>query len=174
MRLLTAIIVAAGIVCAAHSALAQPRGAASKITGTAYQYPYFYNSAAAYHHSAFHHAFVLREASQYDQPVPSEVAREHTAAIRRDVQAAQRKYAGLRKMAGDHKQVNAHLDQIDAHHKNVLGQLDKVDAHVKKNGQGEPGFVSEAMHEVTGALKSAQAEHEKMMKHFAPPAPKKQ
>jgi hypothetical protein len=170
MRILATILVAAGVVCAASSAEAQ-RSATSKITGTAYEYPYFYNSAATYQHSAYQHADLLREASSYDEPVPQAIAKEHAAAIRQNLQAAGKKYAGLRKMAGNNKAVQQHLDAIDAHHKKAMGLTDKVDAHVAK-GHGDPQVVSDAMHEIATTLKSAQAEHEKLMQHFGKPEAK--
>lgn len=171
MRILAMFIVAASFVCAANSATAQ-RSATSKITGTAYEYPYFYNSAATYQQGAYEHANVLRDAASYGEPVPQEIANEHTAAIRQNLKAAGNKYAGLRKMAGDNKAVHKHLDAIDAHHKKVNELTQKVDAHVAK-GQGDPQVVSDAMHEIATTLKSAQAEHEKVMQYFGKPVPKK-
>jgi hypothetical protein len=171
MRTLATIIVVAGLICVASTAEAQ-RSATSKITGSAYEYPYFYNSAGAYQHSAYQHADLLREASSYDEPVPQAIAKEHTTAIRQNLQAANKKYAGLRKMAGDNQTVHKHLDTIDSHHKKVMGLTDKVDAHVTK-GDGDPKVVSDAMHEIATTLKSAQAEHEKVMQYFGKPQPKK-
>jgi hypothetical protein len=171
MRLvLTCVLMIGGLVAASQSALAQ-RSAGSKITGSAYEYPYFYNSAGAYQDSAYYHANVLRESSSYDEYVPQEIAQEHTAAIRQNLQSASKKYAAMRKLAGDHKQVNAHLDAIDAHHKTVLEHVDKIDSHVA-SGKGDPAAVSDASHAAAAALKSAQAEHEKLMQYFGRPTGK--
>ena len=170
MRILAMIIVAAGFVCAASSVEAQ-RSATSKITGSAYEYPYFYNTAGAYQNTAFQHADLLREATSYGEPVPKEIAQEHTAAIRQNLRAADKKYADLRKMAGDNKTVHKHLDAIDAHHKKVLALCDKVDAHCAK-GHGDAQAVRDTCHEMATTLKSAQAEHEKVRQHFGAPQAK--
>ena len=170
MRILAMIIVAAGIVCAATSAQAQ-RGAGSKITGSAYEYPYFYNSAGAYQNTAYQHADLLREAASYGEPVPREIAQEHTAAIRQNLRAADKNYADLRKMAGNNETVQKHLDAIDAHHEQVMALCDKVDAHCAQ-GHGDAQAVCDTCHEIAATLKSAQAEHEKVMQHFGAPQAK--
>jgi hypothetical protein len=170
MKVLTSILLAIAVVTICQPAVAQ-RSAGSKIMGTAYEYPYFYRSAGAYQDSAYQHADVLRETVSYGEPVPKAVAQEHTAAIRQNVQAANKKYAALRKMAGDHKQVKQHLDAIDAHHKAVLEQVDKIDAHVA-GGSGDAAAVGDASHAAAQSLKSAQAEHEKLMQYFGKPQAK--
>lgn len=171
-RLLMNIVVALTVISPALCATAwAQRSAGSKIEGTAYEYPYFYRSAGAYQHTAWQHADVLRESVSYGEPIPAEVATEHTAAIRASIQAANKKYAGLRKLAGNHKEANAQLDAIDAHHKAALSHIDKIDKHVA-GGSGNPQAVGDAAHDAAASLKSAQAEHEKLMQHFAKPASK--
>lgn len=172
MRILAIVIAAAGVMLAADYSEAQIRGAGSKITGAAYEYPYFYDTAQLYQEHAYEHANLLRNMASYNEPVPQAVAQEHTTAIRQSVESANKKYAGLRKMAGDHKMVNKHLDAIDSHHKQVMKHLDAVDAHLVK-GDGDPGVISKAMHGVASSLKAAQAEHEKVMQYFSGPQTKK-
>ncbi len=170
MRILTSIVIVAAMLASCQTTMAQ-RSAGSKITGTAYEYPYFYQSAGAYQDSAYQHADLLRETTSYGQPIPQAIAQEHTAAIRQNIQAANKKYAALRKLAGDHTQVNKHLDAIDAYHKTVLEHANKIDAQVK-NGPGDAAAVGAASHAAAEALKSAQAEHEKLMQYFAKPPAK--
>lgn len=165
-----ALLAVIGPLALQSTAWAQ-RSAGSKITGSAYEYPYFYRSAGTYQHTAYQHADVLRESVSYGEPIPAEVAKEHTAAIRSSIEAANKKYAALRKMAGDHKEANAQLDAIDSHHKAALSHVDKIDKAVA-SGKGDPGAVGDAAHAAASSLKSAQAEHEKLMQHFAKPAAK--
>jgi hypothetical protein len=169
-QLLTGMVVLTALLAVCPAASAQ-RSAGSKIMGTAYEYPYFYRSAGAYQDTAYQHADVLRESVSYGEPIPAEVATEHTAAIRSSIAAANKKYAALRKLAGNHKEANAQLDAIDAHHKAALSHVDKIDKAVA-SGKGDPAAVGEAAHAAASSLKSAQAEHEKLMQHFAKPTPK--
>lgn len=167
MKTYATILVALAVLATGSVAVAQ-RGATSKITGSAYEYPYFYGSAGAYMHNAYNHADVLREATSYGEPVPSAIAQEHTEAIRQSVTSANKKYANLRKMAGDNKDVHKSLDAIDEHHKTVLGLADKIDAAVA-DGKGDAATVNAHAHDMAESLKAAQAEHEKLMQHFGPP-----
>ena len=171
MRILTSVVITAVLLAACQSAQAQ-RSAGSKITGSAYEYPYFYRSADAYQESAYRHADLLREATSYGEPVPQAIVQEHTTAIRQNVQAAGKKYAALRKLAGDHSQVKKHLDAIDAHHKAVLAHADQIDAHAK-SGAGDAAAVGQSSHAAAESLKGAQVEHEKLMQYFATPPAKK-
>lgn len=170
MRVLASLVIAVAVVAVCQPALAQ-RSAGSKITGSAYEYPYFYQSAGAYQDSAYQHAHLLRESVSYGEPVPRTIAQEHTTAIRQNVQAAGKKYAAIRKLAGDHKQVKQHLDAIDAHHKAVLEHADKIDAHVA-GGTGDAAAVEASSHAAAESLKNAQAEHEKLMQYFGKPQAK--
>jgi hypothetical protein len=154
-----------------HSAAWAQRSAGSKITGSAYEYPYFYRSAGAYQETAYQHADVLRDSVSYGEPIPAGLAQEHTAAIRSSIEAANKKYAGLRKLAGSHKEATAQLDAIDAHHQAALSQIDKIDKQVA-SGKGDAAAIGDAAHAAASALKSAQAEHEKLMQYFARPAAK--
>jgi hypothetical protein len=158
------------VVAGGDAAHAQ-RGAASKINGSAYEYPYYYQSAGAYGRSAYEHADVLREATSYGEPVPQAVASEHTAAIRQNLETAGRKYASLRKMAGDNKEVHKHLDAIAEHHQAVLGYCEKIDTHCA-GGKGEAATVNAHAHDAAESLKAAQLEHEKLMQHFSRPVTK--
>ncbi len=169
-RMMTNIAIVAALLAASPTAWAQ-RSAASKISGSAYEYPYFYNSAGMYQDTAYRHADVLRENAGYGEPVPREIAQEHTAAIRASLEAANRKYASLRKLAGNHKAVNMHLDAIHAHHKTALAYLDRIDQHVA-DGKGDPNEVGEAAHAAAAALKNAQAEHETLRGYFGKPVAK--
>jgi hypothetical protein len=83
-----------------------------------------------------------------------------------------KKYEGLRRLAKDNKVVHKHLDTIAAHHKQVMALCDKLDAHCAK-GHGDAEAVGDCCHEIAHTLKSAQAEHEKLMQHFGRPEPKK-
>jgi len=167
LRLAAALIAIAALLVAAQPAWAQ-RSAGSKITGSAYEYPYFFSSAGAYQDSAYQHATVLREATSYDEDVPQAVAQEHTAAIRQNLKSAGTKYDSLRKMAGGNKTVHKHLDMIAEHHKQVHSALDTIDGHVK-SGSGDAAKVNDASHAAAQSLKAAQAEHEKLMQHFGQP-----
>lgn len=169
-ELLTGMVIIAILLAVCPTASAQ-RSAGSKITGSAYEYPYFYRSAGAYQDTAYQHANLLRESVSYGEPIPAEVAKEHTAAIRASIEAANKKYAALRKLAGNHKEANAQLDAIDSHHQAALAHVDKIDKHVA-SGKGDPTAVGDSAHAAASALKSAQAEHDKLMQHFAKPAPK--
>ncbi len=170
MKILASILVAVAFVALNPAAQAQ-RSAGSKITGSAYEYPYFYQSAGAYQDSAYRHADVLRESTSYGEPVPREIAQEHTAAIRQNIAAANKKYAAMRKMAGDNKEVAKSLDAIEAYHKQALAHCDKIDEHCA-SGKGDAAKVNDASHATAQSLKRAQAEHEKLMQYFGKPTVK--
>ncbi len=170
MKALASILAAVGLLATVEYARAQ-RPAGSKIEGTAYEYPYFYNSAATYQDYAYQHADVLRDATSYGEPVPQEIAQEHTAAIRQGVAAANKKYAAMRKMAVDNKNVQKHLDTIAEHHKQAVAAADQIDEHTK-SGTGDAAKVNAAAHSAAQSLKAAQAEHEKLMQYFSRPSGK--
>ncbi len=170
MKALASILAAVALLAAVSDARAQ-RPAGSKIEGTAYEYPYFYNSAATYQDYAYQHADLLRDATSYGEPVPQEIAQEHTAGIRQGVAAAQKKYAAMGKMATGNKAVQKHLDVIAEHHKKALAAADQIDAHTK-TGPGDAAKVNAAAHSAAESLKAAQAEHEKLMQYFTRPSGK--
>jgi hypothetical protein len=119
-RLLIAILV---VVTSAGMALAQ-RSAASKILGGGYN---FY-SGSTYSRHAREHAGVLNYYGQAGQPIPREVAREHSMAIRQNIESSRRAYSQLRQAVPDNKAAQQHLDTIEKHHQAALAMCDKLDA----------------------------------------------
>jgi hypothetical protein len=167
-----AVFLLAGCVLTAGTPVFAQRGAASKITGTAYEAPYFYASAGAYQDSAYNHANLLSYTASYGEPVVDELATEHTAAIRRDLTSASKKYESLRPLAKDNPQALEQLDAIAEHHKQALALTDEIDGHVQP-GAGDPAKVRESARKLSESLQSAQSAHQKLMSHLKLPAPVK-
>lgn len=168
MKTLLHLIVAAAVLGSAQTASAQ-RGAASKITGSAYEAPYFYSSAGAYQDNAYSHVQVLQDSASYGQPVPPAVVQEHVTAVRKNLTESRKHYASLRESLKDNKAALKHLDEIDAHHKKALGHADDLEKHVA-NGHGDSAKVHESSKALSESLKSAKASHGKLMEHAKPKA----
>lgn len=159
------VLTAASLCLAAGSLALAQRGAASKITGTAYEAPYFYASAGAYQDSAYSHSNLLEYTSGYGEPVVDEVTEEHTAAIRRDLQNAGKKYQALRPLTKNNQAATQHLDAIDKHHKQALSLTDEIDGHVSE-GSAAAEKVQGSARKLSEELSKAKAEHDKLMEHL--------
>lgn len=168
MSILIRTIVVAAVLTSAHPASAQ-RGAASKISGSAYEAPYFYGSAGAYQDNAYSHVQVLQDSASYGQPVPPAVVQEHVTAVRNNLTESRKHYASLRESLKDNKAAAKHLDEIDEHHKKALGHADDLDSHVAK-GHGDSAKVHASCKALGESLKSAKAAHGKLMEHAKPKA----
>lgn len=155
---------AAAVLSLASPALAQ-RDAGSKIRGDAYQS----NSAATYQSHANDHGRILRDYSATGQPVPKVVVKEHADAIRSNVTAAKKAYAGLSDQAK--KDAAKSLAIIEKAHASVFETCNMLD-ECCATGEGKSTVVAKCCSTVADDLKAAQAEHDKLMKLLKIETPK--
>lgn len=163
MKTLGYLAIAAVLAMSAQTVLAQ-RDAASKITGSAYEAPYFYSSGGAYQDNAYSHVRVLQDTAVYGQPVPPAVVQEHATAVRKNLAESKKYYAKLRETLRNNKTAVKHLDTIESHHQKVLTKTDELESHVAK-GHGDADKVHASAKEIHESLKSAKDEHGKLLEH---------
>ncbi|MEX2114973.1 MAG: hypothetical protein WD845_17400 [Pirellulales bacterium] len=160
MKLTTAILTMTLLVLGATAALAQ-RAASTKELGTAYD---MWSSGLYFDH-ALDHSRVLQNYSRYEQPVPPEIVRRHAEAIRSNLAAAKKSYAGLAEKHPDDKTASGHLATLDAHHGDACESLDKLDA-AAAGGNSDPKAVKEHSAGAIRSLRAAKMEHNKLMQHL--------
>jgi hypothetical protein len=165
------MLVAAVVLASAQSAIAQ-RSAASKITGSAYEAPYFYNSAGAYQDNAYAHVQVMHESARYGQPVPPQVVQEHVTALHKNLAEAGKHYDSLRSSLKDNKAAAGHLDEIDAHHKQAFKHAADLKNHVAK-GHGDSAKIQQSTQALAELLQAAKAAHARLTEHVKPEAESK-
>lgn len=164
VKSLTMLTVGLGLLVVADNAWAQ-RGAGSKIDGEAYEAPYFYNSARTYQDNAYAHAEVLQEATSTGVAIPQAVAKEHTDAIRSNLQAAAKHHASLKAAAKGNAKAMAHLDEIDKHHKSAHALAGQIDA-ATAGGKGDAKAVNKLAGQAAQELKAAQDKHKALAEHL--------
>ncbi len=148
------------IVLAGGSAFAQ-RGADAKVRGDAY---YFY-LGEVYRGHAGDHAFLLNQYSATGTPVPTEVIQEHAAAIRTNIEAAQKSYVKISAAKKKDPSVGAALKGIEKHHTNALALCDKLDAECAKS-EGDATKICAACDGLEAACDGADAVHQKLLKQL--------
>jgi hypothetical protein len=141
------------------------RDAASKIDGAAYEAPYFYDTVGAYQSNAYTHAQVLTSATASGVAVPKAVAKEHTDAIRSNLQAAAKHHASLKQSAKGNAAAAKHLDAIDEHHKKALSLAGEIDA-ATASGKGDAAKVNKLSSSLSAELKAAQDKHKQVADHL--------
>src|SRR5262249_14691791 len=164
MKPLVMLISAASVLGAANASWAQ-RDAASKIDGAAYEAPYFYDTSDMYQQAAYEHARVLQGAHSFGEPVPQSIAKEHTAGIRTNVQAAQRHLASLRERVKGNAAAAKHFDEIEGHHKKALALCNEIDAATDK-GKGDAATVRNHAAAIVSELKAAHEKHTRSGEHL--------
>lgn len=164
MKALMTLGIAVGLVLSGNLAFAQ-RSAGSKIDGEAYEAPYFYNSARTYQDNAYAHAEVLQEATSSGVALPQAIAKEHTDAIRANVQAAAKHNASLRAAAKGNAKATTHLEAIDQHHKKAIEAAGAIDA-ATASGKGDAAAVNKLAGQAAENLKAAQDKHKALAEHL--------
>jgi hypothetical protein len=157
------LAVAIGVSLAASTALAQ-RDAGSKIRGDAYST----NAASTYGSHAYDHARILNQYSATGQPVPKEVIKEHTDAVRSNVAAAKKAYSKLSDAAK--KDAAKQLAAIEEHHAKVLEMCKMLDAECAKD-EGDSATVCACCNDMEKELKAAAEDHAKLHKQLKLNAP---
>ena len=164
MKTLGMLLVGLSLLGTANRVFAQ-RSAGSKIDGEAYEAPYFYNSARTYQDNAYAHAEVLQEATSTGVAIPQAVAKEHTDAIRANLQAAARHHASLKAAAKGNAKASAHLDEIEKHRKTAHELAGSIDA-ATATGKGDAKAVNKLATQAAQELKSAQDKHKALADHL--------
>lgn len=149
------LVVVVCMVSAAQSALAQ-RPATPKIRGDAY----FVYCGEIYRSHAGDHAFLLNGLTA-SGPAEKATVAEHAAAIRSDIGASNRGYAGLSAAAKKNPIVVAKLKEIDKQHATILGLCDKLDAEAAKP-QIDSAKVSPICLEILDHVDDAGLAHDKL------------
>lgn len=172
MKSFVTALVACGLLAALPTtATAQIRGAASKVRGQDY---HFY-TGSTYNRHAIDHSGVLNYYSSAEQPVPTDVAKQHSTAIRQNVESSRRSYSLLKKSTVDNKTAQQQLDTIEKHHKAALAAIDKLDACCAKDeaAHGEVGTCCADIHKELAAADEAATKLQKELKLEKLPAPAK-
>ncbi len=160
MKLKTAVLTMTLVALGTTAVVAQ-RAASTKVLGTAYD---MWSSGVYFDH-ALDHSRVLQNYSSYNQPVPQQIVQQHAEAIRSNMAAAKKSYAGLAEKHPDDKTVSDHLATLDEHHATAGKSLDKLDA-TAANGDGDAKTVKEHSAGAIRALRAAKMEHNKLMQHL--------
>ncbi len=160
MKSKTVILTLALVTLSATAALGQ-RAASTKMLGTAYD---MWSSGVYFDH-ALDHSRVLQNYSSYDQPVPQEIVQRHATAIRSNLDAAKKSYAGLAAKHPDDKAVSDHLATLDEHHAKATAAVDKLDA-AASSGDAEPKTIKKHSANAIRSLRDAKMEHNKLMQHL--------
>jgi hypothetical protein len=149
-----------GFITVAGTAFAQ-RDAASKARGDAY---YFY-SGHTYDTHAIDHARILNQYSATGQPVPKEVVKEHSAAIRSNVEAAKKSFAKLSDAAKKDPATAKKLAEVEKHHAKVLEMCDMLDEECLKK-EGDSATVCSCCTDIEKELKAAEAVKDSLSKQL--------
>jgi hypothetical protein len=172
MKSFVASLIVCGLLAVLPSvASAQIRGAGSKSLGQDY---HFYTGSHYSRHAA-DHSQLLSYYTDAEQPVPAEVAKTHTAEIRKNVEASRRSYSTLKKATADNKAAQEHLDTIEKHQKAALAAIDKLDEHAAKD-KGDHAAIGACcvdIHKELMAADEAAAKLQKELKLDKLPAPTK-
>ncbi len=161
----------AAIVLATASLASAQRDAASKADDAAYEPSYFYNTSDMYLQNAFEHAQVLQQVTSGGGSLPQSVAKEHSAGIRTNLQAAQKHLANLRQSAKNNVNATKTLDEIEAHHKRAMAAADQLDAASAK-GKSDAATINKHATTIASEMKAAQAKHKQIAKHLNIETPK--
>ena len=159
------------VTLAAGTALAQ-QAADAKVRGDAY---YFY-LGEVYRGHAGDHAFLLNQYSSTGKPVPKEVIQEHAAAMRADIEAAQKSYVKISAAAKKDPSVGAELKGIEKHHTNrTCASATSSTPNVRRARGTRRRFARPATASRRASTR-ADAVHQKLLKQLKiaplePPAP---
>jgi hypothetical protein len=137
------------------------RPADAKVRGDAY---YFY-LGEVYRGHAGDHGFLLNQYSATGKPVPTDVIQEHAAAIRTNIEAAQKSYIKVTAAAKKDPNVVAGLKGIEKNHATALSLCDKLDAECTKR-EGDSATICATCEGIGNALDAADATHQKLLKQL--------
>ena len=158
------------LATAGGPALAQP-AAGAKIRGDAY---YFY-AGEVYRGHAGDHAFMLNQYSSTGEPVPKEIIQEHAAAMRANIEGAQKSYLKVSAAAKKDPSAANKLREIEKRHTAALALCDKLNTESAKR-EGDAAKVCAACDGIGEQLDGADEVHKKLVTQLKimplePPAP---
>ena len=152
------LTVLSGIAFTSSPALAQ-RDAGSKARGDIYS---FYGSSTYTRH-ARDHARLLYQFGQTREAIPKETVQQHVAEVRRNVDAAKKELAKLKKAKSDDKNVQKHIAVVENHFAKCEEMCKMADAAGAKD-KPDAKAISDCCATMSRELDAAHAEHEKLMK----------
>jgi hypothetical protein len=117
------------------------------------------NTASTYHRGAISHAEALNYYGQRYSKIPAETAKEHTAEIRRNLNAAKKEFTKLEKEANGNKQVEIHLKAIQEHQAKAE-EMCKTLEEEATDGK----MIATCCQDITKELKAAETENAKLKK----------
>lgn len=139
------------------SAFGQP--ADHKITGDAFRG----HQARTYQRHARDYSQMLYYEGRYQQPTNPQAAKPHVAAIRSNVNAANKALDKVKESNAAKPEVGRAIDKIKERHAQVIAKCDELDGHVAKNDKDTTEMCDCCM-EIMDELDAAAADTGKLLK----------
>ncbi len=161
----TTLVMALAVGLTLAGAAVAQRRADSKITGEAYRL----HSSQSYGRSARDSARVLYGYGRGMEAIPRDLAQEHVAAIRQNVQSAGKQVAKVKAAHPEDKDVQRLAKQVEDHYAQVAKLCDMLD----KTAGGEHADhvkLCECCVGINKELTAADKAHEELMKKLKVPA----
>jgi hypothetical protein len=117
------------------------------------------NTASSYHRGAISHAESLNYYGRRYSQVPAETTKEHTAEIRRNLNAAKKEFTKLGKETKGNKRVETHLKAIKEHQAKAEEMCDALDREAT-----DGKTIAACCQDIAKELKAAEAENAKLKK----------
>jgi|GEM_PF-4519420 len=130
------------------------RTASSKTLNTAYSV----NSGYTYQNHAYEQNGLLNSYSSNSDFIPRQVVREHSQAIRSNIEAASKQYQKLQEVAKTNPEAAKKLAEIKDRHAKVIELCDQLDAH-SAEGDASAADISQTTDEINTILKSSHEAH---------------
>lgn len=157
MKTFSCAPLAALLVLIASSAFGQP--ADHKITGDAFRG----HQARTYQRHARDYSQMLYYEGRYQQPTNPQAAKPHVAAIRSNVNAANKALDKVKEANSAKPEVAKSIDKIKERHAKVIAQCDELDTHLAKADKDTTEMCDCCM-EIMDELDAASADTEKLLK----------
>lgn len=146
---------------AALPVMAQTFRADGKITGDAFRG----REAEIYQRHARDYSQMLYYSGRSEVPVDPQVAKQHVAGIRKNVEAANKALDSLKGSNAGKPAVGKAIDKIKDRHKKVIAKCDELDAHIAKADK-DMTAMCDCCAEVTDELDAAAKETEALLKEL--------
>lgn len=154
--LFVASVAVLGLLMISSPALAQ-RGANSKTLNTAYSI----NSGFTYQNHAYQQSGLLNSYASTEEFVPQPVVREHSAAIRANVEAAGKQYNKLQDIVKTNPEAAKKLAEIKDQHARVIELCDQLDQHTAE-GDANSDDVTKTTEEINKTLQQSEEAHKNL------------
>jgi hypothetical protein len=144
-------LVAACVVAAAVSAAESP-----KLRGDSY----YFSMGQMYDLHAFQHARMLHKFTSAHEKVPVEILKEHVAAIRANIAAAEKSFSRLSDAAKANPSMAAKLAEIRAYNEKIMKLCDQVEQSArdeKLESQALQQQAAEIKQHLTASYRSSQS-----------------